>query len=511
MAETHVGARQPDGAGVLIVGAGMSGICLGVRLLKAGITDFRILEKAPGPGGVWRYNDYPGSACDVMAHSYSFSFAQNANWSRMYAPRDEIMAYIDNLCCQYDLYSKMIFKVNAVRYEYSDTECSWTITTDEGLLFSAAVLIDATGVLHRPNIPHIEGTSRFVGQAFHSAEWNHATDLRGKRVALIGTGASAVQILPEISQYASKVSVFQRTPQWVLPRKNRAISPLERALFRRIPALQTARRYVNYWLHEVVVVAFLYPALMTVFEAVSRRFLKRQVRDPILQEQLTPNYRAGCKRFVITSDYYPALQRPNVELVTTPIVEFVESGFRTTDGKVHNLDAVIFCTGFRTHERLALAEVRGRNGVLLSQAWRNGMEAHLGTTVAGFPNFFLMMGPNSGSGHQSILFAIEIQARYIAKCVQRMQARRWREIEVRHDAQKAFNAHVTRRLSGSVWNRGGCTSWFLDESGSNRQVWPGWSVAYWWRMRRPANKHFVTVSADTVQQGAATPTESMGR
>ncbi|WP_024806409.1 NAD(P)/FAD-dependent oxidoreductase [Nocardia sp. BMG51109] len=484
---------HPDRVHVLIVGAGLSGICVALRLLKAGITDFRILEKASGAGGVWRYNTYPGSACDVKAYTYSFSFALNRNWTQMYATQREILAYAEGLCRDHDLYSKMIFDTEVRSYDYDDTEAAWTVTAADAA-YTADILVDATGVLHRPKVPDIAGRSRFTGAAFHSAEWDHSVDLRGKRVAVVGTGASAVQILPEISKYAARVDVFQRTPQWVLPRANRPLLSVERALYRWFPATQKIQRYLNYWMHELVVVAFLHPALMTVFGAVSKRFLARQVSDPQLRAALTPDYRPGCKRFLITSEFYPALQRPNVRLVTDHITEFVESGLRTADGAVHELDAVVYCTGFRTDERIALDHVAGREGTLLSEVWRDGMEAHLGTSVSGFPNFFLMMGPNSGSGHQSILFAIEVQASYIVKCIQHMRRRRWRRIEVEAGAQKTFNEFVGSRLSGSVWNSGGCTSWFLDKAGKNRQVWPGWSVAYWWRLRRPVDKHFVAAS-----------------
>ncbi|CAM4404461.1 NAD(P)/FAD-dependent oxidoreductase [Nocardia ninae] len=437
-----------------------------------------------------------------------FSFALNSGWTQMYAPQSEILEYAERLCDENDLRSRIICNTDVRSYEYNDTEAMWSVTTSDNTVYSANVLVDATGVLHIPKVPDIEGRSRFTGPVFHSAEWDHSIDLSGKRVAIVGTGASAIQILPELSKYAARVDVFQRTPQWVLPRANRPIRSVERAMFRRLPLSQKFQRYLNYWIHEIVVVAFFHPSLMKIFEVVSKRFLARQVADPGLRRSLTPDYRAGCKRFLITSDWYPALQRPNVELVGDSIAEFVETGIRTADGTVHDLDAVVYCTGFRTDKRIALDYVKGRDGALLSEVWQDGMEAHLGTTVAGFPNFFLMMGPNSGSGHQSILFAIEVQARYIVKCVEMMNRNRWRAIEIKADVQKGFNKFVRSRLAGSVWNRGGCTSWFLDESGENRQVWPGWSVSYWRQMRRPVEQHFA-VASESLQGSSAA--ELLGR
>lgn len=475
---------------IVIVGAGHSGICAAVNLLKSGVRDFVVLEKAAGPGGTWRYNTYPGCACDVTSLMYSYSFAPNRDWERMYSTQPEIQRYIGEVFDRFGLAAHTRFGTEVLSYTFDDATDRWHVETSTGEVLTPRVVIAGIGALHKPSTPVFEGVEEFEGELFHSARWDESVDLTGKRVAVIGTGASAVQIVPEIAGQAKKVSVVQRTPQWVLPKHDRPLNRVERFLFRALPASQKLYRYFAYWTHELAIIAFMHPPLLRIVKWLSLRNLRKQVPDPALRARLTPDYTIGCKRILLSSDYYPALLRDDVELVDSPITRFEPSGLRTEDGVLHEVDVVVFATGFATDNRLAEERIVGRGGLTIQEAWRGGMRAHLGTTVAGFPNFFLMMGPNSGGGSQSILFVIEAQAHYIARCVRMMRAERATRLEVRADVEREFNTRLHARLARSVWNSGGCDSWFLDRSGHNRQAWPGSSVNYWRYTRRPRREWF---------------------
>ncbi|MFC7310213.1 flavin-containing monooxygenase [Streptomyces monticola] len=475
-------AETPD---VLIVGTGFAGLGMALKLLDAGHSDFVILEKADDVGGTWRENTYPGCACDVASVMYSYSFAPNRSWSRMYATQPEILDYIRTVVKDRGLDSHIRFNTEAVSYEFDDAADRWTVRTGSGQEYRPRMVVLAHGALHQPQIPDIAGMDRFKGAMFHSAQWDHSVDLKGKRVAVIGTGSSAVQFIPEIAGTAAHVDVFQRNAHWVLPKADRPLKALEHRLFRTLPFVQRLYRLAAYWTHELPVLAFLNPKLLGALELAAKRTLSKQVPDPELRAKLTPDYQIGCKRILLTNDYFPALQRPDVSLTTSGIEEFTESGIRTKDGELHEADVVILATGFSTDNRCADEHIVGRDGLTIQEAWSEGMTAHLGTTVAGFPNLFMLMGPNSGGGAQSILFVIEAQLHYIVECLRMMRTRQATRIEVRADAQREFNTWLHGKLAGSVWNSGGCHSWFLDHRGLNRQSWPGTGTSYWRATRRP--------------------------
>jgi cation diffusion facilitator CzcD-associated flavoprotein CzcO len=488
-----------DNPEIVIVGAGLSGICAAVNLLKRGIRDFVILEKADGAGGTWRYNTYPGSACDVMSTMYSYSFAPKHDWQLMYADQAEIRSYIEGVFDSYGLGRVTRFGTEVLSYTHDDTTDRWQVLLSGGEVLTPRVVIAGIGALHNPNIPKFKGEETFTGEIVHSARWNPDLDLTGKRVAVVGAGSSAVQIVPAIADEAEHVHVVQRTPQWVLPKPNRRVSRFEKLLFRVLPISQKVYRNFAYWTHELAIIAFMHPPLLKAFRLVSLRLLNKQVPDPELRAKLTPDYTIGCKRILLSSDYYPTLMRDDVTLVDSGIAEFTETGFRAENGEFREVDVVILATGFATDNRLAEERITGRGGLTIQEAWRDGMRAHLGTTIAGFPNFFLMMGPNSGGGSQSILFVIEAQAHYIAECVRLMRAQCARSLEIRAEVEREFNERIHARLAKSVWNSGGCDSWFLDRSGHNRQAWPGSSVSYWRLTRRPNEKWFDLRSPETVR------------
>ncbi|WP_169988220.1 NAD(P)/FAD-dependent oxidoreductase [Microbispora sp. H10836] len=481
-------AETPD---VLIVGAGMAGLGMAIELLRAGMSDFVVLEKADGVGGTWRENTYPGCACDVASVMYSYSFAPSRKWSRMYARQPEILDYIGTVAKDHELEPFIRFGTEAVSYEFDEADDRWRVRTRSGQEYRPRIVVLAHGALHLPNIPDFPGMARFKGPIFHSALWDDSVELAGKRVAVIGTGASAVQFIPEIAGIAAHVDVYQRNAHWMLPKADRPFKTWEHRLFRTLPFTQWLYRNVAYWTHELPVLAFLNPRFVKILEVASRRMLDKQVPDPELRAKLTPRYKIGCKRILLSNDYYPALLRPDVDLVTDGVAEFTETGVRTASGEVREADVVILGTGFRTHNRCADIPITGRDGLTIQEAWRDGMTAYLGMTVAGMPNMFMIMGPNSGGGAQSILFVIESQLHYIVECLRMMKARRATRLEVRAEVQRRFNAWLHGKLNRSVWNTGGCHSWFLDHTGHNRHSWPGTGTSYWKATRRPDPRAFI--------------------
>jgi cation diffusion facilitator CzcD-associated flavoprotein CzcO len=475
---------------VVVVGAGFAGLCMAIKLKQAGLHDFVVLEKAGRVGGTWRDNTYPGAGCDVMSLMYSYSFAPNRLWTRMYAGQREILGYIDRLVADNELAPYIRLNTEAAGYMFDAKTDLWTVRTGSGEEITARIVVAGQGPLHHPKIPDIPGLSTFTGPMFHSARWDHSVDLTGKRVAVIGNGASAVQFVPQIAPQVSKVTVFQRSPHWIIPKMDRPLSTVERALFLIAPVIQRAYRYGIYWFYESATPGFLKPRYMKGLQALAHGHLVRQVHDPELRKQLTPDYVIGCKRILVSSDYYPTLARSNVDLVTTRISSITSDAVVTEDGTRHEADVIVFATGFHITDIASTMDVTGVDGVTIQDAWKDGMTAYLGVTVAGFPNFFLLLGPNSGGGNQSIIFMIEAQVRYIMGCLRIMGRADARRIEIKPHVQERFNRWVHRRLKSSVWNAGGCTSWYLDANGVNRAVWPGSSVSYWRRMRRPNEHHY---------------------
>jgi cation diffusion facilitator CzcD-associated flavoprotein CzcO len=467
----------------IIVGAGFSGIAAGIALLRAGIHDFVILEKADRVGGTWRENTYPGAACDVPSHLYSYSFEPNPRWSRAYGGQAEILAYLEHCASKYGLLPHLRFGRRVEEARFDETTGTWCVTTDGREKFVARALMLGNGALHVPQLPDIPGLATFEGVQFHSARWDHDADLDGKRIAVIGTGASAIQFVPALAKQAGRLHVFQRTPPWIVPKRDRTITAAERWLFARVPATHWLRRTGLYWLLEARVVGFAYaPKVNELAERLTRRYLATQVPDPELRAKLTPDYRLGCKRVLLSNDYYPALQRSNVELVTERIEAVTPRGVRTADGTVREVDAIVCGTGFRVTEYLSQLRVHGRGGVELNDVWRTSLRNYLGITVSGFPNLFLLMGPNTGLGHNSMVFMIEAQARYAARAVEAIQARELSFIDVRAEAEQAFRQELARKMKHTVWTTG-CRSWYQTADGEVF-LWPGASFDYWRRTRR---------------------------
>jgi cation diffusion facilitator CzcD-associated flavoprotein CzcO len=467
----------------IVVGAGFSGIAAGVELRRAGITDFLILEKADRVGGTWRENTYPGAACDVPSHLYSYSFEPNPRWSRAYGGQPEILAYLEHCADTYGLRQHLRFGEAVADAVWNDAAACWDIATSSGERLQARALLLGNGALHIPSLPDIPGLEAFRGTRFHSARWNHGYELAGKRVAVIGTGASAIQFVPQIAPKVAQLYVHQRTAPWVVPKRDRAMTAAEQWAFENVPGAHWARRTALYWWLESRVVGFAYaPKVNAMIETIVRRHIAREVSDPVLRAKLTPTYRFGCKRVLISNDWYPALQRDNVEVVTDAIASVTPTGVRTSDGTEREVDALILGTGFRVSEYLSSIRIVGRDGTELNDAWKASLRNYLGITVSGFPNLFLLMGPNTGLGHNSMIFMIEAQARYAASALATMRDRGLASLDVRADVEVAFRAELARKMKNTVWTTG-CQSWYQTVDGEVF-LWPAATVDYWWRTRR---------------------------
>lgn len=470
---------------VCIVGAGFGGIGLGIRLKQAGIESFAIFEREAGVGGVWRDNSYPGLTCDVPSHLYSFSFEPKHDWSRRFPKRDEILAYLEDCTRSYGLGDHLRLGTEVTAADFDEESGRWRIRTGNGEEHEADVLVTATGQLSRPAEPPIPGIDEFAGPRFHSARWDHGVDLDGKRVAAVGVGASAVQYVPEIAPRAEHLAVFQRSPNWVIPKPDRPYRPRQRALFRRFPWLQAASRNWVWARFELFTLAFTrFKPLGRMYERACTRRLRREVPDPELRAKLTPDYPLGCKRVLISNDWYATLQRPDVSLVAEPITEVRGDRLITADGAEHPADVLILGTGFATLEFLAPMAVRGIGGRDLNEAWREGAEAYLGLTVSGFPNMFMLYGPNTNLGAGSIVYMLESQIDYVVEAVRTLERQGALWMDVRPEVQSEFNEDIQSRLADSVWTAG-CTSWYRTESGKVTNNWPGFTLEYRRRTRRP--------------------------
>jgi cation diffusion facilitator CzcD-associated flavoprotein CzcO len=478
---------------VAIVGNGFSGLGTAIRLRQAGEDDFLIFERHDDVGGTWRDNSYPGCACDVPSHLYSFSFAPNPDWSRSFSAQPEIHAYLQRVSAEYDIDRFTRHRHEVLDATWDDDAQHWVVTTSRGV-WTADVLVLGSGALSDPSFPDVPGLEDFEGPVFHSATWRHDLDLRGRRVAVIGTGASAIQFVPEIAPVVGTLKVFQRTPPWIMPRGDRAITRPEKLLFRYVPPAQRLVRETIYWARETFVFGFKDPKRMARAAKLAERHMRRQVTDPELREKITPSYSMGCKRILLSNDYLPALDRDTVEVVSEKIVEIRPNAVVTADGTEHEVDTIIFGTGFRVGEGMAHdVTITGRDGVKIEDVWADGPEALLGTTVAGFPNLFVMIGPNTGLGHSSMIYMIESQTSYLLDALRLVDANRAVALDTRRDRQDAFNATVQKRLEGSVWSAGGCASWYMDENGRNHTVWPDYTFRYRRRTRKvdPADHELV--------------------
>jgi cation diffusion facilitator CzcD-associated flavoprotein CzcO len=465
---------------VAIIGTGFSGLGMAIALRRAGLTDFVVLEKAGEIGGTWRDNSYPGCACDVESHLYSFSFAPNPGWTRRFAPQAEILDYLKDCARRHGVLPHIRFHQEVEEARFDERDASWEIRTGDGT-WRARVLVSALGGLSTPAFPAIEGLAGFTGRCFHSQEWDHAYDLAGKRVAVVGTGASAIQIVPAIAPRVARLDVYQRTPPWILPRADRPFARVERALLGTLPLARRLLRASIYLRLEARALSFtVAPELLKLGEREARAHLARQVSDPALRRALTPDYALGCKRVLLSDDYYPALGRPNVELITDPIRAVEGDRIVTAGGSERAVDAIILATGFRATSPIPPGLFKGAGGRDLAHVWAGGPEAYKGTTVAGFPNLFMLVGPNCGLAHSSMVFMIESQIAYVMDALRVMRARGLARVEVDLAAQAAFNQALQARLGSRVWSTGGCTSWYLHESGKNVALWPGFT----WQFRR---------------------------
>ncbi|MEU7505860.1 flavin-containing monooxygenase [Streptomyces lavendulae] len=459
---------------VAVIGSGFGGLGAAVRLRREGITDFVVLERADSVGGTWRDNSYPGCACDVPSHLYSFSFAPNPDWPRTFSGQPAIREYLEHVADVFGLrrHIRLNHEVRMMRWDAD--ELRWEIETSGGDL-TADVVVSATGPLSDPKMPEIPGLAEFPGKVFHSARWDHDYDLRGKRVAMIGTGASAIQIVPAIAPEVERLTLFQRTPPWVMPRTDRAITAVERWLHRQLPFTRAARRGLLWGIRELQVSAFTKrPNQLGLIESLAKANMARSIKDPALLAKLTPSYRIGCKRILLSSEYYPALARPDVDLVASGLKEIRGSVLVAADGTETEVDAIIFGTGFHVTDMPIADRVVGADGKTLADAWKDGMQALRGATAAGFPNWMTIIGPNTGLGNSSMILMIESQLNYMADYMRQLGVLGGRTaLAARPSAVNQWNRRVQARMERTVWNTGGCTSWYLDAQGRNTTVWPG--------------------------------------
>lgn len=481
----HIPITMSQELDVVIVGAGFGGLGMAIKLLEQGNRSFVVLEKASEVGGTWRDNTYPGAECDVQSHMYSYSFEGKADWSQRYAGWKEIQQYILDTTDKYGLRPYIRFGQEVTGAHFDADAARWTILTKGGGTIVARHFVLASGPLHVPAIPSIPGLERFRGKVFHSAQWDHAYDLRGKNVVSIGTGGSAIQYCPEIAKDVKRLYVFQRTPAWVIPRDTRAYSSLDKKLFAAVPALRKLHRARLYWTNESRVWPIFNPRLAATLQNLARAFIRLQVKDPALAEKLTPDYTIGCKRVLISNAWYPMFNRPNVELVTDGIAEVRENSIVTADGVERPADCIILGTGFVVDPRIYMKNfpLTGLPGHDLNVDWKDGAEAYYGITVTGFPNMYQLVGPNTALGHNSIIFMIESQVHYVLECMRLLRERNADYLDVRPEVQAEFNRHVQENIGGTVWSSG-CQSWYQQEGGKNFTIWPFSTWRYWLETRK---------------------------
>lgn len=464
--------------GVAIIGAGFAGIGAAIRLQQQGITDFVVFERDTRVGGTWRDNTYPGAACDIPSRLYSYSFAPNPDWSHTYSGSAEILDYVDQMVASAGLGPRIRFGHTVTGLVYDQAAGHWSVAFEGREPVRARSVIVASGPLANPSLPDIEGIDTYEGTTIHSARWDHDYDFTGKKVAVIGTGASAVQIIPRLVETAGSVKVFQRTPGWVLPRFNGRTPDWLRRVYAAAPVTEKAVRSAWFWGHESVALGVVWDSPFTrVVEAISRANLRRQVKDSWLRRQLTPDFAAGCKRLLMTSDYYPALQAENCKLVTWPIARLSPRGIRTVEGIEHQFDAIVFATGFEVCKAGTPFAITGVDGRDLASEWSRGAYAYRSVAVSGYPNLFFTFGPNSGPGHSSALVYMEAQIDYIVEAIGALLRFGWKALDVRPDAQARFNDDIQRRLRATTWNSG-CQSWYLTEDGFNATMFPGFATQY---------------------------------
>ncbi len=489
-------------AKVVIIGDGFSGIAMAIRLRQQGIEDFVILERADDVGGTWHYNTYPGCMCDVPSHLYSLSFAPNPEWSHTYSPQSEIRDYLRACADRFGIRPYLRTGVEVESATWREDEQLWDVETSAGT-FTAAILVSGMGPLTEPKIPAVPGLDRFEGKTMHSARWDHDYDLTGKRVASIGTGASAIQYVPEIQREVEQLYVFQRTAPWVMPHGDRPITGAERLLYRRFPLAQRLVRAGVYAGRELLVFGFAKdPRLMGLLEKLARSHMRKQISDLELLEKVTPDYTIGCKRMLPSNRWYRALGKPNVELLNGGIEEVRERSVVGADGVEREVDTIIFGTGFQVTDMPVAHQIRGRDGNLMSDVWRGSPRAYMGTSVPGFPNLFMLLGPNTGLGHSSMVYMIESQVEHVLNTIRSLDRSGATTVEVTPEAHAEFNREVDSQMEGTVWDTGGCSSFYLDDTGRNATLWPDWT----WRFRQRAERvdpdAYALASGDRVEVAA---------
>ncbi len=463
----------------LIIGAGFAGLAAAIKLDQAGERDFVVIEKDSDVGGTWHINTYPGAECDVPSQLYSYSFALNPSWSKVYSPQQEIWEYTKRVAEDSGVLDRFVFNTAVVDATWDDTAQRWRVTTTDGE-YAARTVISGSGGLSEPRLPEIDGIDTFQGEVFHSARWNHDVDLTGKRVAVIGTGASAVQLVPELQKIVGHVDVYQRTPNWIIPRNERRFTAIEKAAFKHVPGLQRAARAAVYATLEGRVPAFnRFPALLQLVERQGKQNIAKAIQDPELRAKVTPDYRAGCKRILISNAWYPALASDNVDLVTSPVAKVTGDAIVTADGVERPIDVLVVATGFYVTEPPIAQHVTGRDGRTLAEVWdEHGMAAYKGTTIHGFPNLFQLVGPNTALGHSSMIFQIESQVRYVVDAARTLRREGLGAVEPTAAAQEEWTAAIQERMGPTVWTTGGCASWYLDKFGNNTTLWPGQTFTF---------------------------------
>ncbi|MCV7251632.1 NAD(P)/FAD-dependent oxidoreductase [Mycobacterium hackensackense] len=480
----------------LIIGSGFSGLGMGIALQKQGFKDqdFLILEKADEVGGTWRDNTYPGCACDIPSHMYSFSFEPKSDWTHMWSFQPEIFDYLKGVTAKHGLRRHIRFNTHVDRAHWDEGDARWHVFDKSGQEFIAQFLISGAGGLHIPSIPEVEGADTFAGAMFHSAQWDHSVDLAGKRVAVIGTGASAIQIVPAIIDQVAGLDLYQRTPAWVMPRPNNAFPQWIRKLFTYVPGTRALMRAGIYWIHEGVGFAMTkQPRLLKIGELLGRWNINRSIKDPVLRRKLTPSYTAGCKRILNSDTYYRAIADPKADVLTEGIARMTPTGIVTRDGVEHPADVVVWATGFHVTDSYTYVDIKGAGGEDLVDRWNTeGIAAHRGIAVAGMPNLFFLLGPNTALGHNSVVFMIESQIRYVAQAIAAADAAGAKALAPTRRAQDDFNTQLQHDLAGTVFNTGGCQSWYLDAHGVNRTLWSGMTWQYWLATRHfePAEYEF---------------------
>jgi cation diffusion facilitator CzcD-associated flavoprotein CzcO len=487
---------------ILIVGTGFAGLGMAIKLREAGMNDFLLIEKGNDVGGTWRDNTYPGAACDIPSHLYSLSFEPKSDWSRMFPRQPELFTYLRDIAEKHDLRRQTRFNTALREAKWDEQRCLWLVTTDNGSTISARVLISGMGALHYPSIPHLPGIENFQGKAFHSANWDRDYDLRGKNIAVIGSGASAVQFVPQIAPDAAQLHLFQRTPSWIVPKLDRPFSEKEKSRFAKWPLYRAFFRRKLFWLHEIRVLAFLgNKRAQKAASHMAVSHLKRQIKDPVLRAKVTPDYVVGCKRVLISNDYFPALTRPNVAVVTEGVAEVRAHSIVDKAGIERPIDTIIYGTGFQVTDAMTRVRLTGRRGIDLNAHWaKTGMQAYKGINVSNFPNFFMLLGPNTGLGHNSVVIMIEAQIRYVMDCLTKMRAANVTAIDIPAKQEQKFVDDIQGKLAGTVWLKGGCKSWYLDENGRNSTIWPGSTISY-----RRATKQADLAAYELIRSNASTP------